>query len=342
MKLLVYGAGAIGAYVGGSLASAGHTVTFIARPAAAEVIRMQGLRLKSKEGEKIIRAASAVTSPAKAFAAGSHDVILFALKSYSTATAIEELRAVTATPPPILCVQNGVDNETELAEAFGPERVIAGTVTTAVSRPSEGEIVVERKRGVGVAQGHPLSAQIVILFKEAGLNARLYSAAGPMKWSKLLTNLIGNATSAILDMTVAELFADQRTSAVELAMLRECLAVMRVLKYGVVDLPGVPVRALAFAAGRLPNFLAQPALRRGVAAGRGNKMPSFHIDLHSGRGRTEVRWLNGAVARRGAECGVPTPVNQALTNTLEALSEGKLNKEAFRRRPDALLRLINV
>ena len=157
-----------------------------------------------------------------------------------------------------------------------------------------------------------------------------------------MTNLIGNATSAILDMTVAELFADQRTSAVELAMLRECLAVMRVLKYGVVDLPSVPVRALAFAAGRLPNFLAQPALRRGVAAGRGNKMPSFHIDLHSGRGRTEVRWLNGAVARRGAERGVPTPVNQALTNTLEALSEGKLNKEAFRRRPDALLRLINV
>jgi len=48
------------------------------------------------------------------------------------------------------------------------------------------------------------------------------------------------------------------------------------------------------------------------------------------------------VARRGAERGVPTPVNQALTNTLEALSEGKLNKEAFRRRPEALLRLINV
>jgi 2-dehydropantoate 2-reductase len=162
-----------------------------------------------------------------------------------------------------------------------------------------------------------------------------------MKWSKLLTNLIGNATSAILDLSVAELFADRRLFAVEMEVLRECLAVMRALKFSALDLPGTPVRALALGAG-LPAPLAQPLMRRGVGAGRGGKMPSFHIDLHAGRGMTEVRWLNGAVVKYGAAHSVAAPVNQALTETLEALTTGRLNKEDFRRKPEALLRLIKA
>lgn len=66
-------------------------------------------------------------------------------------------------------------------------------------------------------------------------------------------------------------------------------------------------------------------------------MPSFHIDLHGGRGRTEVSFLNGAVARHGAQVGVPTPVNALLTTTLEALSAGELPVDSYRHNPDALL-----
>jgi 2-dehydropantoate 2-reductase len=116
---------------------------------------------------------------------------------------------------------------------------------------------------------------------------------------------------------------------------------MRASGHTVVDLPGTPVRALAAALGLSP-FVAQRLLRRVVGAGRGGKMPSFHTDLQAGRGKTEVRWINGAVARQGAERGVPTPVNQALTEIVEALSAGKLNRDEFRRRPEALLRLINA
>lgn len=345
MKILFFGAGAIGTYIGGSLADAGHAVTFIERPEPADIIRARGLKLIRGGEEKIIRQISVVTSPAEALAAGPYDFGVFALKSFDTASALEQLRPLAAsqTPlPPLLCFQNGVDNEPAIAGALGADHVIAGTVTSAVGKPGIGEIVLERKRGVGVALGHPLSASIVNALTEAGLGARAYPAAGPMKWSKLLTNLIGNATSAILDLTVAELFADRRLFAIEITVLRECLAVMRALGYGPVDLPGTPVRALAFAVARLPGAVAQPILARAVGAGRGGKMPSFHIDLHSGRGQTEVRWLNGAVARYGTEHGAPAPVNQMLTDTLEALSAGKLDREEFRRKPERLLRLINV
>ena len=66
-----------------------------------------------------------------------------------------------------------------------------------------------------------------------------------MKWSKMLTNLPANATSAILDMTAAEVFAHPGLFRLEMRMLRETLAVMRASRIRVVDLPGVPVRALA-------------------------------------------------------------------------------------------------
>ena len=342
MKILFFGAGAIGTYIGGSLALAGHDVTFIERPEAAAIIQSRGLKLRLGIAEKTVRPALVVTSPAEALRSGPYDFGVFALKSFDTATALVQLRQVSELAPPLLCFQNGVDNEPEIARTLREGHVIAGTVTTAIGKPGVGEIVLERKRGVGVALEHPLSPQIVEALAGAGLGARGYPAAGPMKWSKLLTNLIGNAASAILDLTVAELFADPRLFDLEMAMLKECLAVMRALGYRPVDLPGTPVRALAFAVERLPRALAQPALKRAVGGGRGGKMPSFHIDLHSGRGQTEVRWLNGAVARYGAERGVPAPVNQCLTDTLEALSAGRLDRAEFRRQPERLLRLINA
>jgi 2-dehydropantoate 2-reductase len=143
-----------------------------------------------------------------------------------------------------------------------------------------------------------------------------------MKWSKLLTNLLANATSAILNLTPAQIFADARLFRVEMAQLNEALAVMRALNAAPVDLPGVPVRLLAFGT-RLPAFVARPLMQRAVGSGRGAKMPSFHIDLYSGRGRSEVAYLNGAVWRHGTQLGVPTPVNQMLTETLLALTSGE-------------------
>jgi 2-dehydropantoate 2-reductase len=262
------------------------------------------------------------------------------IKAYDSAAAIDEIKAVTLTPPPVLSLLNGVDSEVELARAFTPERVISGTVTTPVRVPAPGAVAVEKVRGVGIALGHPLSAPLISAMAAAGLNTRAYPAAGAMKWSKLLTNLVGNATAAILDLTVAEIFGDPRLFAIEAAILHECLAVMHALGCEVVDLPGVPVRLLAWAVQRLPAPLARPLLHRGVGAGRGGKMPSLHVDLHGGRRCTEVEWLNGAVVRHAAAHGVPAPINRILTTTVQGLASGQLDKAHFRRRPEALLELL--
>jgi 2-dehydropantoate 2-reductase len=122
-------------------------------------------------------------------------------------------------------------------------------------------------------------------------------------------------------------------------MLRECLAVMEAQDIEVVDLPGTPVRALAYAT-RLPLWLSKPFLARAASAGRGAKMPSFHIDLHSGRGRSEVQYLHGEVVRAGESCNIPTPVNKVLTETLMALTNQAIPLKEFAHRPEKLLEMV--
>ena len=234
---------------------------------------------------------------------------------------------------------NGVENEPAIAAVLGADKVIAGTVTSSVGRRRVGDIVLERLRGVGVADRHPLSLFLAGALNAAGLNARLFPRPADMKWSKMLTNLPANATAAILNMTAAEVFAHPGLFRLEMRMLRETLAVMRTSRIRVVDLPRLPVRLLALGTS-LPDFVARPLMLKAVGGGRGGKMPSFHIDLHSGRGRSEVDWLNGAVVRYGEKTGIPTPVNKLLTGTLLGLTRGEIPLTGFSRQPEKLLSLI--
>jgi 2-dehydropantoate 2-reductase len=349
LNVLVFGAGAIGTYIGGSLGLDGHQLVFVEQPHVVEELRDRGLRLdltldlrrKTNEAARIEPASfRIVPSLEDALRYGPFDVALFALKSYDTQAALEGMKAFADKMPPILCLSNGVSNEPLIAEALGADKVIYGTVTSAVGRRGAGDIVLEKLRGVGVAQGHPLSEKLNNALDKAYLNSRLFEDAASMKWSKMLTNLIANPTSAILDMTAGEVFANKDLYKLEIDMLRECLAVMKAQKIEVVDLPGTPVRALSYAT-TLPLWLSKPFLSRAAGAGRGAKMPSFHIDLHSGRGKSEVEYLHGAVVRAGENYNVPTPVNRVLTETLVALTNHAIPMDEFEHKPRKLLDRIN-
>lgn len=344
MHWLFLGAGAIGTYIGGSLAAAGEKVAFIEQPAVAEHLAQHGLSVQRRDRHEntttVVAKPSSIavfTSAAEALAAGPYDVGVFALKSFDTESAVRGLVDTGVAVPPILSLQNGVDNESTLADYLGPDGVISGTVVSAVGKPGIGEAVEETHRGLGIAAGHRLSNDIVAALDRAGLSPQLFTNTGSMKWSKLLTNLQGNAIPAILDMSVAEVFADNQLHDLEVAAMRECVAVMKAYGYPPVDLPGTPVRALAFGAQYLPRVVSQPIFVKMLGGSRGDKRPSFHIDLHSGRGQSEVGWINGAVVRYGAAKNIPTPVNALLTEVLQALTDGTMSTDDFHRHPDALL-----
>ncbi len=350
LNVLVFGAGAIGTYFGGSLVLAGHQVVFVEQPKMVAELRERGLRLDLTIDERrntrdayVIEPRSFVIEPSLegALKFGPFDVALFALKSFDTDSALEEMKPFAAKLPPILCLSNGVDNEQSIARTLGPDKVIYGTVTSAIGRRGAGEVVLEKLRGMGVAAGHSLSEKLTAALDAAYLNCRLYPEPHSMKWSKMLTNLIANPTSAILNMTAAQVFADRRLYKIEVDMLRECLAVMKAQGLEVVDLPGTPVGLLAFAT-RLPLWISSPFLSRAAGGGRGGKMPSFHIDLYSGRGKSEVGYLHGAVVREGRKYNIPTPVNELLTNILLALTNKEIPLGEYAGQPEKLLSKIEI
>jgi 2-dehydropantoate 2-reductase len=335
VNFLIFGAGAIGGLVGGRLALGGHTVTLLARPTVAEAVRAHGLRLVSGGGEQVATPARAVTSLAEAFT-GPLDCVILSVKSYSTAEAIQQIAQTAPQPPPILCLQNGVDNEAALAEAFGADRVISGIITTTVTVDRPGTVVVQRERGMGVAARTGAEQALAGALAGAGLQARTYADAAAMKWSKMLVNIMGNATSAICDVGTTEVFDNAGLYHLEIEALRECLAVMRARKIGAVNLPRTPTAWLALGLRTLPSLALQGPLRYLLKDARAGRAPSFHADLMRGTGQSEVGWLNGSVVRHGREAGVPTPVNSLLTETLEGILAGRIAWDDYRGKPEKL------
>ncbi len=337
---LCFGVGAIGTYVGGSLALSGQRVVFVERPEVAAEVAQNGICVQTGGQERRLTEPQVVGSLAEALQRGPYDAAILAVKSFDTAAVMAGATPFRNRMPPVLCLQNGVENERTIALALGSQKVVSGSVTTAVGRLAAGKVAVERLRGVGVAVDHPLGPALVGALDAAGLRARAYPNGPSMKWSKMLTNLLANASSAILDMPPAEIFAHPGLYRLELRMFKEALAVMVAQSIAVTDLPGTPVRLLAWMIRALPPALSQPLLVQSLGKGRGAKMPSFHIDLHAGRGRSEVDFLNGAVARIGAQVGMAAPVNQRLTELLVAMTEGRLDKGQYAHQPEKFIQAI--
>lgn len=330
MKIVVIGAGAIGGFVGGKLAATGQRVTFVDRPPMAEVIRAKGLRIIEPEQEIAVQPA-VTTSLAEAFADEPADLVLVCVKTFDTQSAVSDLRPFAPRIRHVLTLQNGLGSEETLAEAFGADQVISGTITHPVTVIEPGVVRSEKKSGgIGLAAVGAFDiAEWVRLVNEAGIVARGYDDYGGMKWSKLLLNIIGNASSAILNMNTVLVFNDARLVALEVAQLREAIAVMRALGHAAIDLPGYPVQALVVAIRFLPVPVLGMVMRPLVVKGRAEKLPSLLIELNRNSGRSEVDDLNGAIVREGQRAGVPTPVNATLTATLALLTTMPSQREAW-------------
>ena len=175
------------------------------------------------------------------------------MKSFDTELAAKMLLPVKDKFKAVLCLQNGVENEKKIAGFIGEDKVIGGSVTSAIERLDSGQATLEKKRGIGITNSHTLSRSIVDEFNAAGLNAKLFPNLMDLKWSKMLSNLLGNATSAILNMTPAEVFGSPEVYKIEYLEMMEAVNVMEGLGIHVVNLPGVPMRLLLLIMLRLPN-----------------------------------------------------------------------------------------
>jgi 2-dehydropantoate 2-reductase len=343
MTTVVVGGGAVGTFLGVTLASAGEDVVLVRRGAPP------GLRQASITVEgpgPTSRTADLVVADTPAAVISPPDLVILAVKMPDLEGAIETAAAWPDVP--VLAVGNGVGADELLRDARASS-LLAGSLTTAIVLDRATGTVHRRSRGgIGLAVVRTVDASpsvwpvdrtlgvLATSFAAGGLRVRRMEDAVAMRWSKLLANLLGNATCAILDVEPAEVYRDPRLFEIEQRQLREALAVMRVLGVSVTALPGADVRTLALST-RLPAALVRPVMLRVIGGGRGGKSPSLQLHLQAGDGPSEVDWLNGAVARAAVRAGRRAPVNARLAELVEECRREPERWAWFRGRADRLI-----
>lgn len=334
MTDLVVGGGAVGTLVAWALASGGRDVAVVRRrhdgaPRGATLTATDPAGRPSSAPIVEIREPGDLSAPP--------EVIVLAVKAFDLAAAVTSCeRWPDATG---LTVGNGIGAEELVTESRPGAPHVAGSVTASVELRDERHVARLNRGGIALAPvAGPVDdtiAELAKAFVAAGLPTRTVPDARAMKWSKLLTNLVANASSAILDMPAGDIYADPDAYRVERRQLREALAVMGALGLQPIALPGVDTRLLALAM-RLPPMLARPALRRVVGRARGGKDPSLRLDTGAEERPTEVAWLNGAVAAEASKLGGRAPVNACLAALVAECIADPERRAWFRRRPDRL------
>ena len=330
---VVVGAGAVGSFLGGTLAAAGWDVSLVGRRGGGDG-STTGLVIDGPKGRRITVPVRRMGAPEAA--PPTPDVVILAVKMPDLDGALE----VAARWPdaPLATAQNGVGAEA-MASALRTSPLIAFSLTTAVEPIPDG-VARRRTGGLGIAPVRgdtaALRHELADAFADGGLPTVACPDAAAMKWSKLLANLVANATSGLLDMDAGAVWADPAGFDLERRQLREALAVMRVQGLGVVSLPGGQVGALLLGL-RFPAIIARPVTALAIGRARGGKDPSLRMRLRGGgTGPTEARWLNGAVADAGARLGVATPVNAALAALVDRVADDPATGDRWRGDPAAL------
>ena len=197
MRIIIYGAGAIGSVIGGHLWRNGQEVVLIGRPGHVEAIKQHGLNLITPSGTFNLLV-PAVTSP-NMIDFRADDVVFLCMKGQNTEEALRDLKSTT-TDLPIFCVQNGIRNE-EIATMYFP-KVYGVMVRLGAEYLTAGEVICRRDPpGLLVMGKYPqgldsLCEAVAQTIKKAGILVHTTSDVMPYKWGKLLSNL-GNSVEAI-------------------------------------------------------------------------------------------------------------------------------------------------
>lgn len=315
MRLIVYGAGAIGGLVGALLHEDGQDVLLIARGRHAEAIRASGLTVLTPAGGRVVDV-PVVTVPAEA-KIGPDDLVLLSVKSQDTPTALEELRSVAPATTPVACLQNGVENERAALRRF--EFVYAVCVICPATHLEPGVIESESASIPGLLDigrypdgTDPRSGILAEMFRRSTFESIERPDIMRWKYRKLLLNL-NNAVEVVCHppgrarirrMAVAEGEACLAAAGIDVATAEEDEA----RRAGKLDIRPVG----------------------GRPRGGGSSWQS----LQRGAGSVESDYLNGEITLLGRLHGVPTPVNALLQHLAGDLARresppGALSVEEF-------------
>jgi 2-dehydropantoate 2-reductase len=289
MRILVVGAGSTGGYFGGRLVEAGRDVTFLVRPARAERLKADGLRIVSPNGDVTLQPKLVVAGAID----GPYDVVLLTVKAFGLEAAIADLAPAVGKETMILPVLNGMRHVDALVARFGERNVVGCVCKIASVLDGEGRIV-QLNRLHDLAYGErdgtssPRLKALDAVMQGAGFDARLSPTILREMWEKwILLATLGGIT-CLMRGTVGEIEAAPGGTAFVLALLAEVVSVVR-------------------SVGVAPDEGVLSVIRASLTAKGSPQTSSMYRDLQQG-GPIEADQIVGDLLRRGAEAGISTPL----------------------------------
>jgi 2-dehydropantoate 2-reductase len=275
MKFMMMGSGGVGAYYGGLLAQQGNEVTFIARGAHLEAMRMKGLQIKSIFGDFTM------------------DFILFCTKTYDTETAAQAILPAVGPQTTVLSLQNGVDAIERIGAIVGMEHMLGGAtwISSAVESPGVVKQMSQFRRLVFGESDGSRSERVESLFQvleKTGITVEITENVAKLLWTKFVFISANSSLACLTRLSIGEFRAVPETRRMFTDLMKEIEAVARAKGVRLDD--DVVSKTLAFADASAPHI-----------------RPSMQLDVVSGR-RTELESMVGVIGRTGRSVGVATPI----------------------------------
>jgi 2-dehydropantoate 2-reductase len=292
MKILVMGAGAVGAYFGARLRAVGEDVVLCARGEHLRAIREHGLDIASISGDLKIEI-SATDNP-RDFA--PYDLILFCVKAYDTDAAAHAIEGCLNPGGAILTLQNGVENEAKLSAIFGREAVMGGNARVGVEIVAPGKVVHLSTGQIdfGELDGSEgeRAKNIAAVFQRAGILGQYSADIMTLRWDKLVWNGAMNTVATLTRRRVGEILDDL-----------ESMKLLRILMREIVDVARAEGAQLSY--DRIDAYIehSQKNLRA--------LKTSTQQDLEHGKA-LEYDALSGAVVRAARHHGISAPANETV------------------------------
>ena len=301
-RVAVIGAGAVGCFFGGKLVRAGCPVTFFGRPgphSSVATLSRDGLYFEGLEFQEKLR----IQTSADVSAVSAAEIILICVKTLDTAVAAASLAPHLRPDAIVVSLQNGVENAAVIRDSLRSAGrtplpiVLPSVVYVAAAMSAPGHLKHNGRGDLVLGPGPdtsltPAIERVAQLFTRAGVPCRISDNIDGDLWMKLVWNCAGNAVSALGRASYGLAGSLESVRWVMAAAAQEVSAVARASG---VRMPDTDLVAMGFK----------------LAASLGPATSSTAQDVERGR-PTEIDSLNGFIARRGAELGVPTPVNQTL------------------------------
>ena len=318
--ITIVGLGAMGTLLAAKLAIAGYAVLGVVHTRAQAVaIAHRGLRLTVPGGNQITVHPAGVLAidDVGDRAVTPTDLIIVAVKSYSTAAVAPAVLPLIAPTTLVVTLQNGLGNaEALLTAGVSPAQLVVGVTTDGATAIAPGEseqrghgvtlIGPYRAPGVGATPGHrppgPSLDQAGVLeaFANAGLVVEWHDDIAPHVWTKLAVNAAINPITALLGLRNGDLVALPDVVAIMQAAVAEVAAVACA--------QGICVSAAGI----------WPVLQLVLTNTAGNRS-SMLQDRLAGR-PTEIAAICGAIDALGRQLGVATPINRCLHALVAAAS----------------------